>query len=291
MPYKFISNKVFNRCKRIERNIKNNAIRKNWNPWYKKFILYSYYSTNVILLFSVLIILPTILVNLTNHYSYKLLYGKDAQKELEDQSKENQINAIKKEIDNTNNTLSLTLHDINNYKENILNLNANMLFISNKFNVKLPLNLNFNYKKTENLPKIEDNSIIEIEVASFKIYYERGSLILNKQYLRNNEELQGIDKFIRNGINPNNSYRISIIGKASKEHILNPRNRISNNYELSKARAEDTKYIIDDIIFACHGKIVNIHFSHVGCSNQENRNEDPIYERYASVSIYQIIRN
>lgn len=288
---------------------KENKIRRECTENKKKlYISLTRYYCLVLLISFFLISFPACCLNLTYYLSQKYLvaflenhlpkYNIHEQIQSSEQKTINiddhiinspEIIKLKSDIDNLNKRITIAFRDINIYKEDIYNIKTNIIPIFNKFNIKTPINLSLNYNKTEHNLAMEETNIGEILVRSFKFYYEKGSLILNRWHLTNNEEIQGVTNFIQNGINNNSLYRITIAGKASKEYIRNPNNRISNNYELSKARAENIKNIIDDIILRCNAKNINFRVSCVGFSNQENSNPDPVYERYANVLIYEII--
>ncbi len=121
----------------------------------------------------------------------------------------------------------------------------------------------------------------------FSFYFEKGSLIVNENYLKNNDELKKLVDFIASGLNAENDYSVIITGKASKEFVLENNNSIKSNYELSRARTETVqKIIVDKMSVLCSEKI-NIDFYLCGLSNQQSNIEKIEESRIVNVIIHE----
>lgn len=113
---------------------------------------------------------------------------------------------------------------------------------------------------------------------------KKKQLALDKKI--NITSLNTLKVFFQNHKELDNKFFITIKGYSSNERLINE-NKISNNYELSLARAENTKLIIIEMLKLNNISVQNVYFDIYGYSN-ENSTNSTYEDRKVEVLINQI---
>ncbi len=131
---------------------------------------------------------------------------------------------------------------------------------------------------------VHKNITVNKQLQAITFYFEKKQLALDKKI--NITSLNTLKVFFQNHKELDNKFFITIKGYSSNERLINE-NKISNNYELSLARAENTKLIIIEMLKLNNISVQNVYFDIYGYSN-ENSTNSTYEERKVEVLINQI---
>lgn len=131
---------------------------------------------------------------------------------------------------------------------------------------------------------VHKNITVNKQLQEITFYFEKRQLSLDKK--ANESSLNTLKVFFQNHKELDNKFFITIKGYSSNERLVNE-NKISNNYELSLARAENTKLIIVEMLKLNNISLQNIYFDIYGYSN-ENSTNSAHKDRKVEVAINQI---
>lgn len=148
--------------------------------------------------------------------------------------------------------------------------------INNDFNGELNIEYNSFFNNTKyKLKKIHENK---------KIYFDQASLLVDENEFNkafNNLSLKEIFK-------KDKKFIINLIGSSSLEKLTISKNKIKDNYSLSLARANNTKFFIMKNLLDKKIDIQNIKFNTFGISNEKSVNKHSSY-RYVNVEILEYV--
>lgn len=112
---------------------------------------------------------------------------------------------------------------------------------------------------------IENNYIINQTLKNYEFYYDKGNISLDKKY--NDKNYENLYNFFKKQKSFNTKFYITIIGYSSNE-LIKDKDKISNNYELSIARANNMKKEIEEILVNLNINRTNVFFNVYGYSNE-----------------------
>ncbi len=117
----------------------------------------------------------------------------------------------------------------------------------------------------------------------FYVTYKQGSLILDYGFMKNREQLSELIDYLKHSNNA--EYNLLLIGSSSSESIANPDNRISDNYSLSKARANS---LMGSLIQEMVREEINMPKSwiSVGDSNEKSHDNPSSFDRRVDIYLY-----
>ncbi|MGB6327431.1 MAG: hypothetical protein WBF48_00770 [Halarcobacter sp.] len=115
--------------------------------------------------------------------------------------------------------------------------------------------------------KKENDSKSKKNIHTTSIHFEKGSIIINRT-----DAKKELDNLFTNEINKNNHYIIKLTGFSSTE-IVKHKNTLSNNYQISLARANNVKKYILDIFDKKNFNRENLFIDTFAYSNQDITND------------------
>jgi hypothetical protein len=196
------------------------------------------------------------------------------------------VNCVKEYLYKIFNTPGLTqLHKISGETtNNKFNYDQNVILPIIKGTLSIIDNLN------STIELYNKNTKPEVEIRSskkFKIYFSKGSLLVENNYLSNKKTIIEVTNYLKN-IPVTSEYKAMIVGYSSIERINSNNHRVNNNYELSKARAENIKFFINELMLKNKNQLKNIEYFCGGFSNQKSLSHDINEQRKVEITFYEV---
>lgn len=122
---------------------------------------------------------------------------------------------------------------------------------------------------------------------TFIIYFPKGSLLVENNYLSNKKTIIALTNYLKD-IPATSTYKAMIVGYSCIERINSNTNRVNNNYELSKARTENIKFFINDLMLTNNSQLKKIEYVCGGFSNQKIFSKKIDEQRRVEITFYEI---
>lgn len=223
------------------------------------------------------------------------------------------INNIKDSSFDYNDTLVIQSilkcnNDANNHLEkmsfNILNepLTRNFNQLHDPRNLSEPFNFYYSQGLLQLKPTFNSFSTIDIngplqnEILIYKnsLYFDIGKIEIQNNLEENNTNQKSHLDNVKNlrqllsSLDKTKRYYLKINGYASKEKILYSKNKLSDNYQISQARAYNTKEYIIDILNEAQFPKNKLQFDIFAKSNEVSLNEKHDQYRRVDIEIYML---
>lgn len=130
--------------------------------------------------------------------------------------------------------------------------------------------------------------VMKIKSAkNFEIYFPKGSLLVENNYLSNKKTIIELTNYLKN-IPVTSEYKAMIVGYCCIERINSNNHRVNNNCELSKARAENIKFFINELMLKNNNQLKKIEYFCGSFSNQKSLSHDINEQRKVEITFYEV---